>query len=391
MRVRLLAIALFWFAVEAIEFLDWDLGVYKSLVIFGVLLALLPLMRLAGRRMPTNGTNPERALIVAVGLLAVAQIAYAAMQLRDPQLIDIATTTLAAGDVLLAGQNPYVLAVDPAPSAIEPVSAFSGFKYSPLMAIAYIPLGAPLGPRGVVLTNLPLQLATAWLVFLLARSQGTRRTGFVAAMAYLALPLVPRQVFEGGITELVAVLPLLAALLFANRNAWLAGLCVGLSISTKLVPGILFLPCCLPTNARERFRYVAGTAIGLLPLLLVALWSPIAVWNNLVVFNLFRSVDSTSWLAVVPPIVDPIARGVFAIVFLGIAAAVWRAREMTTVRRCALGAIAILTALLSGPAVHNNYQLWWLPLFAVILAVSLDGRAAMPMSAQVSENAAARR
>jgi Glycosyltransferase family 87 len=374
MRLPLLAIALFWVAVEAIERLDWDRGVYKSLVILGVLLALLPLMRRAGRRLPAAGAKPERGLVVAVGLLAVAQVAFAAAQLRDPQLIDIATTTLAAGDALLSGQNPYVLPIDPAPSAIEPESAFSGFKYSPLMALAYIPMGTPFGPRGVVLTNLPLQLATAWLVFLLARSQGTTRTGLVAAIVYLALPLVPGQVFEAGITELVAVLPLLVALLFANRRAWLAGLCVGLSISAKLLPGALFLPCCLPSDARERLRYGAGIAIGLLPLLLAALWSPIAVWNNLVVFNLFRAVDSTSWLAVVPPVVGPIARGVFAVVFLGIAAVVWRAREVATVRRCGLGAIAILTALLSGPVAHNNYQLWWLPLFSVVLAVSLEGR-----------------
>jgi hypothetical protein len=41
--------------VEAIEFLDWDLGVYKSLVVLGLLLALMPLMRLARRRPPVAG------------------------------------------------------------------------------------------------------------------------------------------------------------------------------------------------------------------------------------------------------------------------------------------------------------------------------------------------
>ena len=51
---------------------------------------------------------------------------------------------------------------------------------------------------------------------------------------------------------------------------------------------------------------------------------------------------------------------------------------MTIPVRCGIGAVVILAALLSGPVVHNNYQLWWLPLFAVVLAAILDRRLPEP-------------
>jgi len=378
MRLSLLAIALFWVAVLLIELLDWNLGVYKALVMVSVLGALLPLTRLAWRAQPAVEPRPEKCLAIAVGLLVAAQAAYAAGLVWHPRLTDIPATILAAGDALLKGANPYVLPIDEGPSEMDMGEIFYGFKYSPLTIVAYLPLGAPLGPRGIVLTNLLLQLATAWLVFQLARAQGTRGTGLLAALIYLTLPILPFEAFHRGVADLVATLPLLVALLHADRKPWLAGLCVGLSLSAKLLPGGLLLPCCLPTESRERLRYGAGIAVGLVPTLLAVLWSPVEVWNNLILFNLLRPMDSTSWLLEAPPATAWIARGAFVVVFLAASALMWRARAMTIPVRCGFGAVAILAALLSGPVVHNNYQLWWLPLFAVVLAAILDRRLPEP-------------
>ncbi len=375
MRRPLAAIAIFWVAVLLIEVIDWGAGVYKALLMLGVLLALVALTLGIGRPRRAGKPLPERRLAIAVGVLLAAQVGFALWQAWDPHLIDIPASTLEAGRALLAGVNPYTSLMDRTVGSAPEMAAFRGFKYSPLMAVAYIPLGIPLGDRGVVLTNLALQLVAACLVFRLARDQGTRVTGLTAAFAYLAQPIGPWELFHQGVPDLTAVVPLLAALLRADRNAGLAGLCVGISLSAKLLPAGLLLPCCLPTNPRDRVRYGLGIALGAVPLLLAALWSPVALWNNLVRFNLSRPADSTSWLYWAPSFMGPIARGVILIVYLCIAAAVWRAREIALSARCGLGAILVLATLLTGPIAHNNYQLWWLPLAAVVLALSLHRRA----------------
>src|SRR5258708_25825988 len=109
MRLSLLAIALFWVAVLLIELLDWDLGVYKALVMVSVLVALLPLTRLAWRAQPAAEPRLEKRLAVAVGVLVAAQVVYAAALTWHPHPNDIPATILAAGDALLKGEHPYVL------------------------------------------------------------------------------------------------------------------------------------------------------------------------------------------------------------------------------------------------------------------------------------------
>ena len=371
MRRPLVAVAVFWLAVLLIEVLDWGAGIFKALVMLAVLAALVALTRGLGAPPSAGGALRERRLALAVCALLAGQAAFALWQAWHPHLIDVATTTIEAGRVLLAGENPYALAIDH-----EAGDAFSGFKYSPLMAVAYMPLGIPFGESGGVLTNLALQLATTWLVYRLALAQGTRLTGLTAALAYLALLIGPWELFHQGVTDLTAVVPLLAALFFVDRNAGLAGLCLGISLSVKLLPAGLLLPCCLPSDGRDRVRYAAGIAVGAVPLVLAALWSPEPLWSNLVLFNLSRAADSTSWLYWAPSFMSPVARGALVIVYFWIAVFVWRGRAIPLTVRCGLGAILILMSLLTGPIAHNNYQLWWLPLGSVVLAARLEAQPA---------------
>src|SRR5258708_9768905 len=108
MRLSLLAIALFWVAVLLIELLDWNLGVYKALVMVSVLAALLPLTRLAWRAQPAVEPRPEKCLAIAVGLLVAAQVAYAPGLPWHPRLPAIPPTILAAGDAFFESANPSV-------------------------------------------------------------------------------------------------------------------------------------------------------------------------------------------------------------------------------------------------------------------------------------------
>jgi len=366
--VKLAAAALFWIAVALIQKLNWDLGGYKALVMLA-LLAATPFIAAAARRHPAAGRTARAALLAAAALLAL-QGGYALKELRHPALIDAATTTLAAGEAVLAGDNPYTASLDAAGREETGDARFAGYKYLPLTLAAYLPLGASLAERGVVLTNLLLHLATLWLIFRLASGIAGAGAGGLAALLYLALPLVPFQLFAKGVTDPVAVLPLLAALLLAERSAVLAGLALGLSLSAKLLPGALLLPCCLPAAPRARIAYALGIGLGLLPVAPFLIRAPAALIDNIVVFNLIRPADSTSWLFAAPPPAQSLAHAALALFYLGAFAAVWR-RPPGPAGRLGLGVMLILAALLAGPAAHHNYQLWWLPLLAALLGAAL--------------------
>jgi hypothetical protein len=140
---------------------------------------------------------------------------------------------------------------------------------------------------------------------------------------------------------------------------------VGLSISIKLLPGALFVACCLP--GERRGAYALGGAIGLLPAAASLAASPQAFVNNLLLFNALRPTDSTSWLHYAPPLARTLAGGVLVVGLLASAAWVWL-RRPSLLERVALGTGSVLLALLTGPISHRNYLLWWLPLMALLLA-----------------------
>jgi hypothetical protein len=365
---------LFWIAVGLIQKCNWGLGGPKAVVLALVLLATPAVIWFIERRRPLAGAAP-RPLIVATAALLAVQLGYAAKELRDPSLIDAATTTLAAGELLLGGADPYATALDPAAIALTGDQRFGGYKYLPVTIAAYLPLGAPLGPRGVVLTNVLLQLAAAWLVFRLAGRVANTQAAWLALLLYLSLPLVASQLFAKGATDLLAVLPVLAALLVIDRRPALAGFAVGLAVATKLLPGLLFLPCCLPVERGARVAYAKGVALGLLPVLPFLLWSPVALFDNVLRFNLARPADSTSWLAGAPPLAALLAHAVFALLYAAIAVYVWR-RPPSILRRMGAAVVLILAAILAAPMAHHNYQLWWLPLAASIVGVALAPLAA---------------
>jgi uncharacterized membrane protein len=184
------------------------------------------------------------------------------------------------------------------------------------------------------------------------------------------VPLVVMQVLSKVSTDLVAVVPLLLALLCWERRPGISGLLVGLSIAAKLTPGALFVPCLLPSTPRARWRYGLGLACGLLPILPYAAAAPAAFVDNIVLFNALRPSDESSWLMGMPAAVSWAAHGTLVLLMLAMAVGVWR-RAPALFVRCGLSTILMLAALLLGPSPHQNYHLWWLPLYSVLVAVTL--------------------
>lgn len=374
------SVALFWTAAFLVQTFNWGAGIEKAMVLLALLAALPLLLRRAAHGVPAAPSARRAAILSGLALfLLLLQLAYAAKEMRHPHLIDVATTTLAAGAALRAGENPYTLPLDAEAASHPATAAFAGYKYLPLMPVLYLPLGTAWGARGLVLTNLLLQLAALWLLLRLGGGWSSDQ-GRLAVVLYLGVPLVTQQLFAKGATDLAAVVPVLAALALGERRAGLAGLALGLAIAVKPLPGALFLPCLLPSQARARWRYAAGVAVGLLPILPFALGSPRALYANVILFNAVRPPDSTSWLAFAPADAAVVAHGLLAV--LGIAVTVHVLRKTPPpVARAGLGALLTLAAILSGPSAHHNYQLWWLPFYCLVLARAVMARRDLPGNA----------
>ena len=363
------AAALFWGAVFLVQNLNWGAGAVKALVLLALLFGALYLALREVKPLQAAAEKPARALTALALFLLLAQLVYFGLRIAHPHLIDMATTTLDAGKAMLQGQNPYTLPIDTEAAGLGAASEFQGYKYLPLMPAVYLPLGLAWGAQGLLATNLLLLAATLGLMRRLGRDAASPRAGLIAVLLYLSIPLAAQQVLVKGSTDLASVAPLLLGFVLMERRPGWAGFCVGLSISAKLFPGVLFLPCLLPAGWTERRRYVIGIALGLLPILPYALSAPAALYDNIVLFNAIRAPDSTSWLASAPDAVFA-ARSIFFTLFAGTSVYIWR-RAPGLATRAGLGAMLVLGAILAGPAAHHNYHLWWLPFYCVGLAAAL--------------------
>ncbi|HEV2547141.1 MAG TPA: glycosyltransferase 87 family protein [Stellaceae bacterium] len=351
---------------------------WTTLALVGAIIAALPFMLALGRRRgPTAPQAMGRVLLWGIMLFTTAQLLFAIAMLVKPKVLDIGATTLAAALALAQGGNPYTMPIDVAAGGIARSAQFHGYKYLPMMIIIYAPLCLAFGIRGIILTNVLLQAMVAGLVSSLAGRTGERLAGLAAALLYLSLPFVAHQVFTRGVTDLAPTLLLLAAIRFGDERPFAAGVMVGFSIATKLLPGIVMLPCALPARGR-RGRYLLGVLCGLLPILPFAAAAPEAFAANIILFNMVRPVDDTSWLFALSPVAVSVVRLAVVGLLALIAFKIWR-RAPRFDERCILTTLAILAAFAVGPGMHHNYYLWFLPFLAI-----LAGRAAIGAPAVVA-------
>jgi hypothetical protein len=332
---------------------------------------LLAQARLAGA--PT-GAATRRMLVLACGVFAVAQLGFAVLRTAKLKVIDIGDTTLAAVLAVAHGANPYALPIDPLAGGIAEAGAFHGYKYLPMMILAYAPLCLALGLRGIVVTNILFQGATVAVLRALAVRGGGPIAGLVAAAFYLSLPFPAFQLFARGVNDLVPVLPLLGALLLVERRPFWAGVLVGLSLAAKLMPGLAVVWCLVPAPGGRR-RYWLGIAAGLLPILPFAAAAPDAFAANILLFNLQRPVDDTSWLYDLPGAVAIAARAAAVVALAGLYRRIWR-HPPALEGRCAAAALAILLVFAVGPDMHHNYYLWFIPFLALLAARAAAGATA---------------
>lgn len=330
----------------------------------------------AKQRMSWLSFSLPKAILICCVIGTLIQCGNFFRYLSAPDLENIAQTTIDAMHALLAGHNPYTLPIDNATT--EPLyngyftdPIYDGYKYLPAMIAVYTPLSWSSGATGLRITNLILELLTAMLVMLVARREAGRDAGYLAAAIYLTLPMMPFDLYKHGVTDLAAILPLLVALLLYDKHPIVAGLAIGLSVSTKLLPGPLIAICLFPSKGRIGF--VGAFLVGLLPIVPFMAWSWSAFAHNILLFNAIRPMDTTSWLYGLPHTVPQAMHVIaaIAVVAIGITVLVSAPSRMV---RCAFCIGIIIISIISAPVAHNNYFIWWIPFFCILLAVHLSHR-----------------
>jgi hypothetical protein len=330
-------------------------------------MAALPLiLRAAGLRGTIALERLPTILTALCVLLALNRLRMAVAYLHAPDMEDIGKTTLAAVHAVLSGHNPYATPLDPHPEYPD----FPGYKYLPMMVAVFTPLGSVFDQAGLRLTNLILDALMSVAIMLSARKIGRPLAGLLAVAAYLMLPVLPRDIYKHGVTDLAPVLPLVVALAISDTRLGRAGLLIGLSVAAKLFPGLLMALCCL--RRPHLGRYLLGGIVGILPAVGFYLWAPADFTRNVFLFILSRPIDETSWMFGLPPVVPLVAKLVYFLFLLSVLIHLTLATP-TMARRCGLIVLCIVGALLTGPDAHNNYMIWWVPFFCILLGGLVSG------------------
>lgn len=245
-----------------------------------------------------------------------------------------------------------------------------------MMFVTYLPLASFFGWGAMRLTNLALDVITTALIGLLSCRRSGWLCGVLAASLYLMLPMLPMLLYQRVDTDLAPTVLLLAALALYQTRPGLAGVMVGLSVSAKLFPGVLMLICCLPEFRRS--RYIGGFVFGLLPAIAFCLLAPSDFFSNTVSPSLGTPLDPSSWLYGASSYMSSAARLAF-ILLIAAVCLMMISRPPDLFERCALYVICVIATLLVGH-VHNNYMLWWIPFFCILLSSPLSRILSLPGS-----------
>jgi hypothetical protein len=180
-----------------------------------------------------------------------------------------------------------------------------------------------------------------------------------------------------GYNDSIGTLLALAAFLVRGRSALLAGLLVGCSMSCKLMPGLVAATIVFPPDRWK--SYAAGMAVGLLPTVLFLAWDPDAFIRNVLLFNLVRSPDGTSWRLFAPAWLGRVASlGALGFWLAGSAWLAWRSRNANSSTgaegcpvRLALFVAVTLGLIMTGSTAHDDYMIWWMPAVLAILPLEI--------------------
>jgi hypothetical protein len=406
-------LAALWGILELFAWFDWGEGLARL-----GLLAALALWAPGYRWLaPTTGGAPAQrrsALLVALLIAAaLANAAVAAVRLREAissarVRSDQAQTVIDAQHLLGDGINPYgtdtvidsighavavqlldaqascrqssdpvVFRVGRAAPAVVPridpridcdqirrLFQALGFKYGPVTLLLYWPWTLALGASGVVAAHLVATAVVGVLLWKWGRGlSGSRDWANLALLVFLSSRHLAGNTLWNEHLDIAAVTAATVGwYCWSKKQFDRAAVGFGVSVATKFLPGLLFLPLLTATPARSR---VLAVVIPLASLAPFAIWDAAGLALNLG-YPFFRPPDSTAPIAFLPSIAATVLKLASAALIIALA---WRGVRSkwagTMPVQYLLGAhIAVLA---SGPTLHNNYLIWLLPLFALFV------------------------
>src|SRR5262249_33715808 len=136
--------------------------------------------------------------------------------------------------------------ISPAAECAQTAVLFAslGFKYGPAMLAFYEPFLAAFGPAGFPVAHLLLFVIT--VVVLAVWAQAQRGAAFWTALAIAPFVLtrhVATNVLDQGHLDLLPVLLCLVGVIAVERGYYaVAAATIGVSITAKLLPGLVFVP-----------------------------------------------------------------------------------------------------------------------------------------------------
>ncbi len=372
----LLPCVCFWLYSVLVELTDYGHGLerFAALAVGAGLTFVLPAWSVRNRR------ELLIVLLVVAGALLLFRTYQAARVVADdvPPSIDVGTTTIASVDLVLDGGNPYTAFIDPNGFGFNPEGTgftyAGGFKYGPVMLWTFLPAVGLFAHQGYFFMN--------WLALIAAALAGyawiERGAGTAAGVGAVALTLIPgffgEEIFRSGMNDMVPAALCLGALACRERGMpVIAGVALGLSFATKLLPAVIVaIPLLMMSETgRRRFGIAAvlSAVAGYLPYLLTSFPELVA---SIVVFNLNRVIDDTSVLAWIPEWLRwPFVYLVLGCVLVvpGLYARKARSHGLSTFT--ALIATTIAVSFAASPGVHQNYLLWYLPFLASAVAAAI--------------------
>ena len=425
------------------DYFSYGAGLQRFVVLVGlfafVLFATSRWLRL--RSAFVRGVGRGLLVLAVVGSFALAAVQFWRDARKGVECwTDMGRPSVCAGELLLAGFNPWAECVPRKAKLHEPSASMKwcmklggcvdwrdggkrwkhhgpgfdfmdGYKYGPLTALLYFPATHRLQEAGLAWVNLLFWLATLGLLVAVAHAAfpNVRASGWRALLVFL-LPAVlpanrllerveftalgrdyvldqpPAAVFVRLLTFVCSndLIPVCFALLGCwcalRGRSLLAGVQLGLSLASKQLPGLLIALLLLRLRGVDARRFALGTVLtAALFYLPFFAWGPKEMIANLVLFNAVRPSNSSSVRRFLPSDLEPLV----SVAQLAFSAFVI-VRFMRAERRDGPALVRSACLLMIGfvmlnKIVHGNYLLWIQPLLALAIA-------GLPFSAERATN-----
>ena len=358
-------------ALAVLSFLA-SYGLFNSVHLeAGIWLAYPPLLYLAGRmawigfgRSRHRGEESARPPVISNGLLAAGLLALiagrVALGIASHAISDVGVSSLVGAHRIIDGLPLYY--------------AGSGHAdtYGPIAYLAYVPF--------VSLFSLSTAAKSAAIAFDLVTVAGLlalgvrlhggrrgRRLGLLLAWGWAACPFTLLALMMHTNDGLIAMLSVLALLVFASPGA--RGAMLGLATAAKFSPGVLLPLFASPAGRGRKATVACVAAFAVVVVTAIGLSLPAGgireFYDHTIGYQLGRSDVFSPWA--LHPGLKPFARAI-EVAVLALAAAVgFVPRRRSVIQVSALAAMLIIAVQL--PAIHwfYYYIVWFMPFVLVAL------------------------